>query len=124
MGAYSEIDVDRRYGDSPFEEGDTPAQNIPAFVEEPLTAPPAVTAEENQTEPGATLAPPAQEADTALTETPNDTGKPAEDAESTATEDEKRKAHDAAEAKRKAEFDARQAARKLLNRNSLTVWPP
>ena len=123
MGAYSEIDIDRRYGDNPFEESDAPAQNIPAFAEEPLAAPPAplpaVMAAESQTELDATLAPPAQETGTALTETPNDTGKPAEAAEDTTTEDEKRKAHDAAEAKRKAEFDARQAAKKAAEQEQL-----
>lgn len=123
MGAYSEIDIDRRYGDTPFEESDASAQNIPAFAEEPLTAPPAplpaVTAAESQTEPDTTLAPTAQETGMALTETPNDTGKPAEAAESAEAEDEKKKAHEAAEAKRKAEFDARQAAKKAAEQEQL-----
>lgn len=120
MGAYSEIDIDRRYDDNPFEESGAPAQNIPAFAEEPLTAPPpAVTAEGSQTEPDATLALPAQETGTALTETPNDAEKSAEVAEDTAAEDEKKKAHDAAEAKRKAEFDARQAAKKADEQEQL-----
>ena len=120
MGAYSEIDIDRRYDDNPFEESGAPAQNIPAFAEEPLTAPPpAVTAEGSQTEPGATLAPPVQETGTVSTETPNNTGKLAEAAEDTTAEDEKRKAHDAAEAKRKAKFDARQAAKKADEQEQL-----
>ena len=28
MGAYSEIDIDRRYDDNPFEESGAPAQNM------------------------------------------------------------------------------------------------
>ena len=110
MGAYSEIDIDRRCGDSPFGEGGAPVQNTPAFVEEPLTAPPAprpaATAAANQAESDAILTSPAQETSTALTETPNDTGKPAKAAESTAAKEEKKRAHAAAEAKRKAEFEA------------------
>lgn len=120
MGAYSEVDIDRRYDDNPFEESDAPAQTIPAFAEEPLTAPlPAVTAAESQTEPDAASAPPMQETGTALTEAPNDTGKPTEAAESAEAENEKKKAHELAEAKRKAEFDARQAAKKAAEQEQL-----
>lgn len=123
MGAYSEIDIDRRCGDSPFGEGGAPVQNTPAFVEEPLTAPPAprpaATAAANQAESDAILTSPAQETSTALTETPNDTGKPAKAAESTAAKEEKKRAHAAAEAKRKAEFEARQAAKKAAEQEQL-----
>ena len=125
MGAYSEMDIDLRYGDSPFEESGTPAQNIPAFVEEPPmalpTTPPAVAAAETPAERDTTPPPatPAQKADTVPTETSNDAGKPAEATENTASEDEKKQAHDAAEAKRKAEFDARQAAKKAAEQEQL-----
>ena len=48
MGAYSELDIDRRYGDDPFKEGGSvpsgaEAQVLPAFTEaasvEPAAAP-------------------------------------------------------------------------------------
>lgn len=95
MGAYSEMDIDLRYGDSPFEESGTPAQNIPAFVEEPPmalpTTPPAVAAAETPAERDTTPPPatPAQKADTVPTETSNDAGKPAEATENTASEADK-----------------------------------
>ncbi len=128
MGAYSEIDIDRRYGGNPFEESGAPAQNIPAFAEEPLTAPPAplpaVTAEGSQTEPGTTLTPPAQEAGTVLTETPNDAGKPAEAAEDTATEDEKKKPTMRLRPSVRLSLTPGRRQRRPPNRNSLTAWPP
>ena len=98
MGAYSEMDIDLRYGDSPFEESDAPAQNIPAFVEEPPMAPPATPplvattetpAERDTTPPPAT---PAQEADTV----PADTS---------------------------LNLTPGRRQRKLPNRSSLTAWP-
>lgn len=120
MGVYSEMDIDRRYGNNPFEEGGVPdyagEQTIPAFTEaapvEPAAAPPAVepaVPQPQQNIEDAAPAVPAQETDKA----------PADTAADTANEDDKKKAHEAAEAKRKAEFDARQAAKKAAEKEQL-----
>lgn len=131
MGAYSEMDIDLRYGDNPFEEGGAPVcageSVIPAFTEaataEPAAMPsalePAVSQLE-QTDGNTAPDVSAQEANTALAETPGDTGSPAaEAAADTVSEDDKKKAHDASEAKRKAEFEARQAAKKAAEQEQL-----
>ena len=38
MGVYSELDIERRYGNNPFEECDVPSseklQDVPAFAEQ------------------------------------------------------------------------------------------
>lgn len=102
MGAYSELDIDLRYGDSPFEEGGDPEQNTPAFAAAPLAEP--QTAHAPQAGDNA----PAQD---------TDAGNTAADTVVT-DEDAKRKAHDEAEARRKAEWKAekkkKREAEKLL----------
>ncbi|MBD5118829.1 MAG: hypothetical protein HDT37_06920 [Clostridiales bacterium] len=132
MGVYSEMDIDLRYGGSPFEEDGAleraEEQTIPAFTEaapvEPAGAPSVVEPVVSQpqqdvedTTPATSV--PAQEADTALAETPGDTGKPAEAAADVVSEDDKKKAHEEAEAKRKAEYDARQAPKQAAEKEQL-----
>lgn len=131
MGAYSEMDIDLRYGNDPFEEG-APAcaeePTIPAFTEaapvEPAAAPsvvepvaPQPQQDVKNTTPATSV--PAQEADMALAEAPGNTGKPVEAAADAVSEDDKKKAHEEAEAKRKAEFDARQEAKKAAEKEQL-----
>ena len=133
MGAYSELDIDRRYGDDPFEEGGSvpsgaEAQVLSAFTEAGPMEPAAAlsTVEMVVGQPQAeiedtTPAPSASEqaADTAPAETSDSTGQAAEAEGGTVSEDDKKKAHEAAEAKRKAEFDARQAAKKAAEQEQL-----
>lgn len=119
MGAYSELDIELQYGNSPFEEGgDAPEQNTSAFVAAPLVETPAAASTKNHTEQE-----PAQTAQTAHLPQAGDQP-PAQVAESTADsaaetdEDAKRKAHEKAEAERKAEWKAakkrKKEAEKLL----------
>ncbi|MCX4371590.1 MAG: Cas9 inhibitor AcrIIA9 family protein [Dysosmobacter sp.] len=132
MGVYSELDIERRYGNNPFEECDVPSsvklQDVPAFAEpghaEPAAAPSTteVTVPQSQAEvKDAALAPSASEqaVDAAPAEASDNTGQTAEVEGGTENEDDKKKAHEAAEAKRKAEFDARQAAKKAAEQEQL-----
>ena len=133
MGAYSELDIDRRYGDDSFEEGGSvpsgaEAQVLPAFTEaasvEPAAAPFAeeTVVDQPQAEiEDTTPAPSASEqaADTAPAETSDSTGQTAEAEGGTVSEEDKKKAHEAAEAKRKADWEARQAEKKAAEQEQL-----
>lgn len=131
MGYYSELDIELRYGDSPFEEGGstpeyTGEQSIPAFTEaapvEPAVTPPA--AESVGTQPQQDTAPApsasAQEVGTPPAKSPDAAaGQTAENADGAASEDDKKKAHEEAEAKRKADWEARQAQKKAEEQEKL-----
>lgn len=133
MGAYSELDIDRRYGDDPFEKGRSvpsgaEAQVLPAFAEaglaEPAAAPSAEETVMDQPQAENKDAAPApsaseQAADTAPAETSDDTSQTAEAEGGTMNEDDKKKAHEAAEAKRKADWEARQAEKKAAEQEQL-----
>ena len=132
MGVYSELDIERRYGNNPFEECDVPSsvklQDVPAFAEpglaEPAAAPSTteVTVPQSQAEvKDAALAPSASEqaVDAAPAEASDNTGQTAEVEGGTENEDDKKKAHEAAEAKRKADWEARQAEKKAAEQEQL-----
>ena len=115
MGAYSELDIDRQYGDDPFADDE---DDCATFEEDcGAEAPSAFEADEDPAMPSAsgtgnvlTVEPtspiPAQPAD-------DKTDKAAAD------EDAKRKAHEEAEAKRKAEWEAKQEQKKEAERLAL-----
>lgn len=108
MGAYSELDMERRYGGGSYDdESERPAftdeDDFPAFGEEP-----ALQAKDTA---------PVQGDGTAALK-PEPAQKDGDDKKA-ADEAAKRKAHEEAEAKRKAEFDARQAAKKAAEREQL-----
>lgn len=133
MGAYSELDIDRRYGDNPFEEGcsvpsGTEVQVLPAFTEaasvESAAAPSVEEAVMDQPQAENKDAAPApsaseQAAGTAPAEASDNTGQTAEAEGDTVSEEDKKKAHEAAEAKRKADWEARQAAKKAAEQEQL-----
>lgn len=104
MGAYSELDMERQYGDA-FQEDD-------AFMEDSGLCVP--SEDGAATAPQSAQEPVPQNAGQPQAESPSDG-----QAEKEANEDAKRKAHEAAEAKRKAEFDARQAAKKAAEQEQL-----
>lgn len=120
MEAYSELDIDTRYGNAPFEDvDDSPAfEDDDAFVDDngQCAPSPAGTGNVLRAEP-ASVTPPRQ-AD-APAETSDDAGKTVEAPAGAVSEDEKKKAHEEAEAKRKAEFDARQATKKAAEQEQL-----
>jgi len=129
MGAYSEMEMERQYGDNLFSERSArPAsgpQEPSAWDETPAVAPPAFEDDERQ-QAEAEAAP---EILAQLNEEQDDENDGAEDSaevpeqsKDTADdggEDAGRKAHEEAEAKRKAEFDAKQAAKKAAERELL-----
>lgn len=145
MGAYSELDIDLRYGNTPFEDAD----GAPAFVDggafaedenlcatppagagnvpqaEPASVSPAQLVEQQAIPPAQPVeqqaVPPAQpvEQQAVPAESSDNPDKAAETAANAMSEDEKKKAHEEAEAKRKAEFDARQAAKKAAEKEQL-----
>ena len=145
MGAYSELDIDLRYGNTPFEDAD----GTPAFVDggafaedenlcatppagagnvpqaEPASVSPAQLMEQQAIPPAQPVeqqaVPPAQpvEQQAVPAESSDNPDKAAETAANAMSEDEKKKAHEEAEAKRKAEFDARQAAKKAAEKEQL-----
>lgn len=104
MGAYSELDMERQYGDA--------FQEDAAFTEDDgLCVPP---------EDGTVTAPPSAQEPVSQNAGQPQAESPADDqVEKKADEDAKRKAHEEAEAKRKAEFDARQAAKKATEQEQL-----
>lgn len=107
MGAYSELDMERQYGDDPFadDEGDDicalPDDDAGCAPQEEPEPAPVTPSQQPQDDTPQELPPaaPAQSAD----------DKANKDA---ADEDAGRKAHDKAEAARKAEFDAKQQQKK------------
>lgn len=130
MGAYSELDIDRRYGDDPFKEGGSvpsgaEAQVLPAFTEaasvEPAAAPFAEETVVDQPQAEIKDAAPAPSASeqAAPAETSDSTGQTAEAEGGTVSEEDKKKAHEAAEAKRKADWEARQAEKKAAEQEQL-----
>lgn len=130
MGAYSELDIDRRYGDDPFKEGGSvpsgaEAQVLPAFTEaasvEPAAAPFAeeTVVDQPQAEIEDTTPAPSASEQAAPAETSDSTGQTAEAEGGTVSEDDKKKAHEAAEAKRKADWEARQAEKKAAEQEQL-----
>lgn len=130
MGAYSELDIDRRYGDDPFKEGGSvpsgaEAQVLPAFTEaasvEPAAAPFAeeTVVDQPQAEIEDTTPAPSASEQAAPAETSDSTGQTAEAEGGTVSEEDKKKAHEAAEAKRKADWEARQAEKKAAEQEQL-----
>ena len=130
MGAYSELDIDRRYGDDPFKEGGSvpsgaEAQVLPAFTEaasvEPAAAPFAeeTVVDQPQVEIKDAAPAPSASEQAAPAETSNSTGQTAEAEGGTVSEDDKKRAHEAAEAKRKADWEARQAEKKAAEQEQL-----
>ena len=124
MGAYSELDIDLRSGDMPFEDAD----GIPAFEDDdafaeddaPCAPPSAGTGNVLRVEPSSVSpAQPVKPQAATPAEVSDDAGKTAEADAGATNEDEKKKAHEEAEAKRKAEFDARQAAKKAAEQEQL-----
>lgn len=130
MGVYSELDLERQYGDEPFVEDDPFVENDPfvevdapagdnPFVEDDALAPagadgaPAVTAEPEQAEDTPAVQPQAAQAPA------SDKGGAQPAADKAADEDAKRKAHEEAEAKRKAEWEAKQAQKKADEQKKL-----
>ena len=126
MGAYSELDIDRQYGDDPFAddeddcatfEEDCGAEAPSAFEadEDPAMPSASVTGNVLTVEPTSTI--PAQP----VAPPPAVPDQPAGDTVDKATvdEDAKRKAHEEAEAKRKAEWEAKQEQKKEAERLAL-----
>ena len=126
MGAYSELDIDRQYGDDPFAddeddcatfEEDCGAEAPSAFEadEDPAMPSASVTGNVLTVEPTSTI--PAQPVEPP----PAVPDQPAGDTVDKATvdEDAKRKAHEEAEAKRKAEWEAKQEQKKEAERLAL-----
>ncbi len=106
MGAYSELDMERQYGDDPF--ADDEGDDICALPDDDAGYAP-------QEEPEPALVTSPQQPQGKPTELPPAAPtQPADDKadKAAADEDAKRKAHEEAEAKRKAEFDARQQKKK------------
>lgn len=117
MGAYSELDIDLRCGDMPFEDED----GSPAFVDDDAftedddscATPPTGTGNVLRAEPVAVSPAQSVEPQAAVpTEASDDAGKTAETDAGAVNEDEKKKAHEEAEAKRKAEWKAEQKKKK------------
>ena len=124
MGAYSELDIDLRSSDMPFDDAD----GIPAFEDDgafaeddaPCATSSASTGNVLRAEPiSDPPARPVKPQAATPTEVSGDAGKTAEADTEATNEDEKKKAHEEAEAKRKAEFDARQAAKKAAEQEQL-----
>lgn len=126
MGAYSELDIDRQYGDDPFAddeddcatfEEDCGAEAPSAFEADEDPAMPSASGTGNvlTVEPTSTI--PAQPVEPP----PAVPDQPAGDTVDKATvdEDAKRKAHEEAEAKRKAEWEAKQEQKKEAERLAL-----
>ena len=111
MGAYSELDMERQYGDDPF--ADDEGDDICALPDEDAGCAP-----QEEPEP-APVTPPQQPQDDAPQAQPEEPPpaaptQPADDKADKAAvdEDAKRKAHEEAEAKRKAEWEAKQQQKK------------
>ena len=126
MGAYSELDIDRQYGDDPFAddeddcatfEEDCGAEAPSAFEADEDPAMPSASGTGNvlTVEPTSTI--PAQPVELP----PAVPAQPADDKtdKAAADEDAKRKAHEEAEAKRKAEWEAKQEQKKEAERLAL-----
>ena len=126
MGAYSELDIDRQYGDDPFAddeddcatfEEDCGAEAPSAFEadEDPAMPSASVTGNVLTVEPTSTI--PAQPVEPP----PAVPDQPAGDTVDKATvdEDAKRKAHEEAEAKRKAEWEAKQEQKREAEKQAL-----
>ena len=96
MGAYSDMDIDLRFGSNAFEEETDPTEG-----------------------PAAAVPAPEQSASTNTAPSKENTAQAEKPAEDKKDEDAKRKAHEEAEAKRKAEFDAKQAAKKAAQEEQL-----
>lgn len=125
MGAYSELDIEQRYGTGAFAEDDDipafPEENTPPAVVEPAPVEPAVVpADIKAAAPqDDTLTAPAQ-ADSVTKAEPQGVANEVKSAKSE-DEDVKRKAHEEAEAQRKAEFDARQAEKKAAEQAQIAA---
>lgn len=125
MGAYSELDIEQRYGTGAFAEDDDipvfPEENTPPAVVEPAPVEPAVVpADIKAAAPqDVTLTAPAQ-ADSVTKAEPQSTPDEVKSAKSE-DEDAKRKAHEEAEAQRKAEFDARQVEKKAAEQAQIAA---
>lgn len=126
MGAYSELDIDRQYGDDPFAddeddcatfEEDCGAEAPSAFEADEDPAMPSASGTGNvlTVEPTSTI--PAQPVELP----PAVPAQPADDKtdKAAADEDAKRKAHEEAEAKRKAKWEAKQEQKKEAERLAL-----
>lgn len=122
MGAYSELDIELKYGNEPqsgsnafWEDGDDESK-----IEERIPDGPVIASAD--LEPAApkeiTPAEPVQDEKVAEME-PQDDAKQTDTASAAEDEATKQKAHEDAEAKRKAEFEARQAAKKAAEKEQL-----
>lgn len=118
MGAYSELDMERQYGDDPFadDEGDDicalpddDARCVPQEEPQPAPVTPPQQPQGNVPQTQPEEPPPAAPA------------QPADDKadKAAADEDAKRKAHEEAEAKRKAEWEAKQRQKKEAEQMAL-----
>lgn len=116
MGAYSELDMELRYGGNESQEGDN------AFFEDGdgcETMEPDAAEDEGRQADAAPVGP-VQAAGLSQTDAKAaGQGDPKPAADKAADEDAKRKAHEEAEAKRKAEWEARQAKRKAEEQKKL-----
>ncbi len=129
MGAYSEMDIERQYGDSLFSERPTHSapetQEPPAWDEAPTAAPPAFEDDKRQqaeAEAAPVILAQLNKEQDGKSDDAKDSAEASEQSKDTAddgSEDAKRKAHEEAEAKRKAEFDAKQAAKKAAEQEQL-----
>ncbi len=122
MGAYSELDLDRKYEDDPFVEDDPFAEDDDTCA---LSAGDDGCAPQGESEP-APVTPPQQPQGNVpqaqpVEPPPAAPAQPADDKadKAAADEDAKRKAHEEAEAQRKAEFDARQERKKEAEKLAL-----
>ena len=122
MGAYSELDIELKYGNEPqsgsnafWEDGDDESK-----IEERIPDGPVIASAD--LEPAApketTPAEPVQDEKVAEME-PQDDAKQTDTASAAEDEAAKQKAHEDAEAKRKAEFETRQAAKKAAEKEQL-----
>ena len=116
MGAYSELDLDRKYEDDPFVEDDPFAEDDDTCA---LSAGDGECAPQGEPEP-APVTPPQQPQGNAPQAQPVEPPPADDNAEKAAAdEDAKRKAHEEAEAKRKAEWEAKQEQKREAEKQAL-----
>ena len=125
MGAYSELDIEQRYGTGAFAEDDDipvfPEKNTPPAVVEPAPVEPTVVPADAEAATPQDVTPSVPEQDDDVTKVePQGAAGETKSAKSE-DEDAKRKAHEEAEAKRKAEFDARQAEKKAAEQAQIAA---
>ena len=115
MGAYSELDLDRKYEDNPFIEDDPFAEDDDTCA---LSAGDGECVPQGELEPTPVTPPQQPQGNAPQTQReelpPATPAQPADDKadKAAADEDAKRKAHEEAEAKRKAEWEAKQQQKK------------